>query len=42
MMGLVVSLAMTMQGGLPDQVRLKADFNKSKGKVRVVMLVSPT
>jgi len=27
---------------LPDSDKLAEDFNKAKGKVRVVMLVSPT
>lgn len=34
--------AMAVGAGLPDQSQLKADFNKAKGQVRIVMLVSPT
>lgn len=38
----MIFLAVLGSGDLPDQSQLTDDFNKAKGKVRVVMLVSPT
>lgn len=42
MMGFILALAVTGSQDLADQAKLRADFNKAKGRVRVVMLVSPT
>lgn len=46
-MTLVIACAIVASMGqtpaaLADQSKLKADFNRAKGKVRIVMLVSPT
>lgn len=43
MLASMISLALVTLGhsGLPDQSKLKDAFNAAKGKVRVVMLVSP-
>ena len=38
---LATTIGQTTPTKLPDQSKLKADFNRDKGKVRVVMIVSP-
>jgi len=38
---LAATIGQTTPTKLPDQSKLKADFNRDKGKVRVVMIVSP-
>lgn len=42
MVSLILGVALASSGTLPEQSQLKADFNKAKGRVRVVMLLSPT
>lgn len=39
---IAILLTAVMQSDLPDQSKVAAAFNAAKGKVRVVMLVSPT
>jgi hypothetical protein len=38
----VALLSLASQSVIADQTQLRTDFNRAKGNVRVVMLVSPT